>query len=270
MMKKIGLDELKAIELQMLQYIDQVCRNNNLTYFLAYGSLLGAVRHKGFIPWDDDIDLHMPHRDLEILESILNSTNSPYQLLTHNTRGYYYTFCKIVDKRTYIREHRFTEEIPQLGVYIDIFQFDGLPQIDSDKHLESINKTRAKLALYAYHGCRPRKNVFYFLKKKIEWLVIKSHDMSFYQQQMYELQRKYDYYVSENVVDVGSPYRYTFPRCMFDEIIDAEFEGIKIRIPRAYDAYLTKAYGDYMALPPVEKRVTHHDFDAYWRDTSRR
>lgn len=269
-MTKIDFDELKTIECQMLKYVDQVCRENGLMYCLAYGSLLGAARHKGFIPWDDDIDIHMPHKDMETLKNILNDSDSPYRMLSHDTQGYYYSFGKIIDNRTYVREHRYSEKIPELGVYIDVFQLDGLPEKNAEDHLKEINSVRAKLALYAYHGCRYRKNIFYFLKKKLEWLAIKNQDIGIYQRKMYELQKQYDFYESESVIDVGTPYRYTFPRSIFDEIIDAEFEGVKMRIPKAFDAYLTKAYGDYMTLPPVEKRITHHDFDAYWRADVRR
>ena len=121
------VEELQKIELEILKYIDKVCKENNLTYFLAYGTLIGAIRHKGFIPWDDDVDIQMPRDDYNKLCDILKEENGRYKLLDHKEGlGYIYPFAKVIDSNTRLIETGLTETV-NMGVYIDIFPIDGTP-----------------------------------------------------------------------------------------------------------------------------------------------
>ena len=101
-MRKISTENLKKIELEMLIYLDQLCKKENLRYYICGGTLLGAVRHKGFIPWDDDIDVVMPRPDYQKLIDQWKD-DERYRLLSERDRGYYYNFAQLVDKRTSIK-----------------------------------------------------------------------------------------------------------------------------------------------------------------------
>lgn len=129
MKKKLSLDQVKETALQLLIYVDRICEENDLKYSLYYGTLLGAVRHKGFIPWDDDIDIVMLRPDYDKLLSIL-AKDETYLLLDQSTRpDYRYTFAKLVDSNTYLESTQFySGEDPELGVFLDIFPLDGVPE----------------------------------------------------------------------------------------------------------------------------------------------
>lgn len=122
MKKKLSLDQVKETALQLLIYVDRICEENDLKYSLYYGTLLGAVRHKGFIPWDDDIDIVMLRPDYDKLLSIL-AKDETYLLLDQSTRpDYRYTFAKLVDSNTYLESTQFySGEDPELGVFLNIF-----------------------------------------------------------------------------------------------------------------------------------------------------
>ena len=130
--KTISFDEAKQIEQQILKYIDKTLRENGISYWLDAGTLLGSVRHKGFIPWDDDIDLVIMRKDYDRAIEVLNNSSDRYKVLTmHNTEDYYYTFAKITDTHTHIVE-RDWREIRDLGIYVDLFPLDYLPADDRE------------------------------------------------------------------------------------------------------------------------------------------
>ena len=168
-MKKIGLDEIKNRELEILKWIDKTCKENGITYFLAYGTLLGAVRHKGFIPRDDDIDIFMTRENynkfLDINNKEISKKFSVLSLETEKT--YYYPFAKVVDNDTYVDEKKF-KKIDKLGVWVDIFPLDfynsskktqNKIKILCSKHLmsrystyvKSSSKLRSVVKFFLYH-----------------------------------------------------------------------------------------------------------------------
>jgi len=119
------IEEIQKVDLEILRFFDNVCRENNLTYFLSGGTLLGAIRHKGFIPWDDDVDLVMPRKDFEKLIEILDKSDSNYKLFIPGcSEDYFYTFGKLVDTRTVLDEFDYCP-IKGMGLYIDIFIMTG-------------------------------------------------------------------------------------------------------------------------------------------------
>ena len=137
--KEISLEEQRDIQKELLKELKEICDNNNIIYFLGGGTLLGAIRHKGYIPWDDDVDVMMPRKDYEILLEIFDDNcKENHKILTYiNTEDYYYSFAKIVDTNTILHEGKL-RTIKEMGIYIDIFPIDFLP--DDKKKTEKIFK----------------------------------------------------------------------------------------------------------------------------------
>lgn len=153
-MKKLTIEDAKQIELEILDYIDTLCKKHNINYIINYGTLIGAVRHEGFIPWDDDIDLSMPREDYQRFINIFQKEKSKYKLLSLETdKNYFNNFIKIIDSTTKIIDTRNTKTY-ESGVFIDIFpmdRFDDPKVIDICYKLESF-----KLLSFSKH-----KNIVY-------------------------------------------------------------------------------------------------------------
>lgn len=143
-MKKLNLNEIKAVELNILKQFDQFCKNNNLRYYLAGGTLLGAIRHKGFIPWDDDIDVCMNRPDYERLlnEFPQNNDNSNLQICDIKYKNFDAPFCKIVANNTRVR-NKFLGNLANSKLWIDVFPVDGLPE-----NIDEVNQVYKKCSYY--------------------------------------------------------------------------------------------------------------------------
>ncbi len=140
--KEITLEEMKGIELNILKQIHELCISQGFRYFLIGGTLLGAVRHKGFIPWDDDIDIGMPRSDYERFIEYCSSNEVPFKLVCNKTDpNYGYLFAKAVDRNTVLIEENANKDGAELGIYVDIFPIDGLGNT-FDEAINSLNKTR--------------------------------------------------------------------------------------------------------------------------------
>ena len=127
--EQLTIKNIRECQLEMMDYIDQICRSNNIEYSLAYGTLIGAVRHKGFIPWDDDVDILMLRKDYEkFLSLIKNDITFPYRII--DVENAYFVWSKICDRNTYVKE-LIDYQIPNYGVWIDVFPYDVLPSIYS-------------------------------------------------------------------------------------------------------------------------------------------
>lgn len=267
--------EIKQIELDMMLYIHEICRKNNLRYFICGGTLIGAIRHNGFIPWDDDIDINMPYEDYKQLVDLINKDNR-YKIFSISDDGYYYYFGKLIDKRTKLIENRLDVQIDDMGVYIDIFPLDGVPKEKKEamcwyKEMHRYNVLLESFALWGQYKCSffryIYRNIKYFfydirfpyyrikgiqsIKKKIEE---KAHNYSFDQ--------------SDFVCSIGGAYneKEIYLKKFFETAVQVKFEGYLLNAPVGYHEFLTQMYGDYMQMPPKEKQVSNHDFEAYWRD----
>ena len=130
-MKKLTLDEVKKIQLEILAYIDSFCKKNNISYFINYGTLLGAVRHKGFIPWDDDIDISMDREHYNMFIEKFNQDSSKYKILSLDTdKAYFNNFIKVVDTTTKIVDNRNYKTF-SCGVFVDIFPMDKFGKLEA-------------------------------------------------------------------------------------------------------------------------------------------
>ncbi len=247
----LSLDDIKKIEIGILDYVVSICEKHNLRYYLMYGTLIGAIRHKGFIPWDDDIDIMMPRPDYEkLLDISASSPNSRYQLLSSRDNGYLYGFAKIVDKQTEIVDETI-EKIPGLGIWVDVFPYDGMTNKTSwnNKFCYFLNKFRGAAV---YKEFPQGKGANY-----LTWKLCRLIGYRFFLNLYERFCRSIPYDSSQYVGLISDMLDY-HERELFSQTTKVEFEGKKYDAPIGYDKVLRNYYGDYMQLPPEDQRQTHH------------
>ena len=253
--EKGGYD-LKAIQnimLEMMLEIDRVCRENNIKYILDGGSMLGAVRHKGFIPWDDDLDLAMMRDDYIKFTSVANQClKAPYEFqCVENTREYPYNFGKVFHTKTKFLEH-FTADLDIChGVYIDIFPMDYV-DLSDEKTLAKKRRLVSKYTQARYYKLKHNRGLKASVTRALplSWINKRGlkHMMYFY--------KKGDHVQKISHFGKNKP---PIPTSMFTDTIRVPFEQYAFPIPREYDEFLKGRYGDYMKLPPIEdQRPLHH------------
>ncbi len=262
------IEEVKKIEVEILDAFVSFCEKNNLKYFLAYGTLLGAARHKGFIPWDDDIDVTMPRPDYQKLLELWPKEDRYTLLECNRSDDYTYPFAKICDAKTYIQENN-VELSYDMGIYIDIFPIDAIHGTKEDsKHFLRSLQNLEKCRMYSMMPCK------YILKsdsklnitRKLLWKILKNIGPHRFSKHMNRQSQKYSYSadVCGGVLCTRYPDREIYPLQLLEETTLVEFAGKQYVAPAAYDTILTICYGDYMQLPPEEERVLKHNFKA-WR-----
>ena len=251
-MKKLTLEEYKVILIDILQSIHSFCEANNLTYFLDCGSLIGCIRHQGIIPWDDDIDLLMPRDDYE---KFVNLYKDEGFTLFHYTKqkDYFYQYAKVSKDGTYINEYA-VPDVPGLGVNIDIFVMDGMPDKIAARRIHQdilafLSKYRA--FMIRLHKAFPQLSFLFRWK----WVVKVLNTLG---KKYSPTETKYCGNITATTIRHKE-----IPRECFSSTIKKPFEGDLFCIPIGYDEYLKRMYGDYMKLPPEEKQVQKHHFDAY-------
>jgi len=262
--KYIHTNELKKIQLDILKEVADYCQENNICYFLGYGSLLGAIRHNGYIPWDDDIDIMMPRPDYDLfIKKFRSSTGNLVVIAPSNNKNYCLPYCKVYDKRTQIHETQF--KINEYGVNIDVFPLDG---INDDKVLWKIT--------WLTKFMNTKKAVFKSDRTFIKKAIIAIGKLFLYPFSMHSILVKMDKLAKETSYSKAefitcslsvTAKREICPKSYVQELIDWEFEQYTFKVPTEYDKYLTCLYGDYKTLPPEEERVAHHVFKAWWKES---
>lgn len=256
--------QIKVVLAEMFAWFHQFCQENHLRYYILGGTMLGAVRHQGFIPWDDDVDVGMPRADFQRMEQLLReSPNDIYVLETPNSEkpDFFYTFGKLYDTRTTLVEN--TRVPVKRGVYLDIFPLDGA----GDSREEGLKlfapiKRRMELLLAMTTGIRKGrkfyKNAGIIALRCIPWWVLDPKNL------LHDIQRRCarkDFDCCAWISNYSGAYweKEIMPRAVFGEPTEYIFENMRVYGVRDYEAYLTSLYGDWRQLPPVEKRVSHHD-----------
>ena len=261
----IDFNKLKAIQLDMLKQIVDICSKENIKYFAVGGTALGAVRHQGFIPWDDDIDLAMPRKEYErFLKVAPKYLPDNMFLQTHlSDERYPLNFAKLRRSDTTFKEASYASMNINHGVYLDIFPLDGY----TNSKLFKLKNKLLNMRVYTAFDCyEPPKNFFKRQLRNILKLIYKDYKKATISRD--KLLRSTDYDNSVKVINYCGAWgdKEIAFREWFGEGTEASFEGIIIVIPKEYDKYLSRLYGDYMQLPPLEKQVPHHycsviDFD---------
>lgn len=263
-MRPLTEAEIKSSLLNILKEIDAFCTENNLTYYLAYGTLLGAARHEGFIPWDDDIDICMPRPDYEKFISSFKRSDTRYQVVSHfKDKSYPYFFAKVHDTNT-ILEIKTTYR-NRMGLYVDIFPIDAMP---SDKNLQKryIRKFNFYRNIYNIRSIRLSsqrsflKNIFLMISRLVTFFI----PLSYLPYKIDKISKSYKY-AEHNLVSIAATadQRLILDKELFSDGIKLKFEDMNANVPRAYTEILSKNYGDYLKLPPIEKRVSHHEHKAF-------
>ena len=268
-MKIFSLDEIKSFQLEMLKKVADYCESCNLTYFLGYGTLLGAVRHKGYIPWDDDIDIVMPRHDYNLfLKQFNGKVPNLVVAAPEIDPDYYAPYANVYDDRTLLIEEIVSHGKLELGVKIDIFPLDYVPSDEklydefwrrsfSDKRKLFI-KTR-KLSFC--HGMERLKLAL----RKIQYLFVSLKEI---QEKHLELINDPKYKSDGPVTDIiVMPWgrKVTMPQDYYFPAKKLLFEGYEFNVPNDYDKVLHTLYGDYMKFPPESERVAKHCFKVYWK-----
>ncbi len=275
-MKELSLGEIKSVELEILIYIDKLCRENNINYSLDGGTLIGAVRHKGFIPWDDDIDIVLMRDDYNRLLNLLRKDDRYTTFIPGETENYFYGFAKVTDKRTIMRGTAFEQKLhfPSMGVFVDIFALDNIEKKDLPENIKQIKGLLNKAII------ANRSGDYYFsdskfkdaIKKVIfipQHILYSKHSTAFW---MAKAIKMAEMHLGENTEYLGDYFgeltvngrkKHLWPRSIFNGYTEKEFEGHNLMVFSEYDKYLRILFGDYMKLPPKEEQVAPHDYSFF-------
>ncbi len=266
-MKELTLNEMKEIEFAILKIFDSFCKENNIRYCLAYGTLLGAIRYKKFIPWDDDVDVLVPRADYDRLLTLFKDSEQFKLFAYERNKKYHYPYAKLCDMTTRVEYPAYKNRDIELGVDIDIFPLDAW---DSD--LEEAKKEAKKIyrgmnLLFATKTDTPLTNSKI---KKVLWKMImpwmKRYGGDFFVKRIIKRSKKHSkgeikYLGAKSWCVYGV--KGIIPAEAFADTVYVEFEGQMFPAPAGYDTYLTCLYGDYLPEPPKEKQKSHHVFKAY-------
>lgn len=270
--KELTLKETQHVSFEILKKVRDICDKLQLKYVLAWGTLIGAIRHHGFIPWDDDVDIMMPRPDHDkLIKYMIEHKTELLPLEVFNTEthpNYPYLLTRISDSRYIV--HTDNEKDFGLGVFIDIYIEEGAGNSKQDA-LNVLNKTHGLVSLL-FLSTRQRY-VFGLTKGWKKRLVkipafIYAHIMgkNYFKNKIMKYVKTSNYDNSSWVADITwatHPWKEVFPRTIFEDTIDVDFEGEKFKAPREYDKVLRQVYGDYMQLPPEKDRIAHHFYSAY-------
>lgn len=248
---------LQKREMEMLTEIKHILNRNNIPFYLGFGSLLGCIRHKGFIPWDDDIDIHIDGKYYKQLKQVFCEQDTGTLILEDglNTDGYPFCFPKIVDKKTLLVEKEIEHLNYRCGVYIDVFLVFGVP----DNAVLRFFSKWCRYFKYAVLKAKYQSRGFLHLVSKL--FSARAINKSLYKTYSSGINGKKaccEPTTFDNKIYMSSSF--------FCGCIEKEFGDQQMPVPLDYDLYLRHFYGDYLELPPLEKRISNHNISKLYID----
>lgn len=267
-MRQLDMKEVQSCALDILVKIAEICESQNIRYSLAYGTLIGAIRHNGFIPWDDDIDLFMPRPDYEAFLDYLK-VHPAEDLKVFNTetnKNYPFAITRISDMRYIIEESKYKN--CGMGIFVDIYPIDGLGNSTEDaiQIYEQTRSLKDEMIYIATETHLPHRFLFTSPYKYIRHVYSKVRGSNYLLKKIENIVLRYNYNSCKYVgVPLWTWNNAIYKRAWFEEFINVPFEGYEFKSIKCYDEFLRLTYGDYMQLPPIEERIYHHAYKAYIR-----
>ena len=268
MKSAVPLAAIQNGEFEILKYIRDICDQNGLLYFLAYGTLIGAVRHQDFVPWDDDMDIHMPREDyLKLVDFIKKNPHPYFRLISPETSPTFKrTTAKMIDSRTRLmRISRWAENVP-LGIYVDIFLLDGAGNTreEAEAAYDVAYSIYLRLRKAGKKMFYKQENGFVSFARWIYHIPERFRGSRYWINEHISYCRQKSYYDYEFVAAMGActrrASRNVWKRESFGDGTDVLFRGEVFRAPSDWDAVLRPEYGNYMVPPPPEKQKSHHKY----------
>ncbi len=271
----LDVKQIQKIQIEILRHFAAFCRENNIEFYLSNGTLLGAVKYKGFIPWDDDIDVLVPRKDYDRLLEIYHDSKRYVLFTCERVSGFNYPFAKLCDITT-VKEEFNINNGTQLGLEIDVFPLDCWAP-DKKSACEQAEKIRGLMQTLGYIKTIkfvPNEDRSWFgkLARKIAHPFFRLIGTNYYCEKIRKEALRYN--DQSNPEYMGSvlwpayDVKEVVPADVFSDSVDVVFEGEKYPAPIGYDTYLRCLYGDYRQDPPAEKQKTHHNFIAYFKDAN--
>ncbi len=266
-MKELSIEERKQVVKEILKYVHEVCEENDIRYFAGYGTALGAVRHHGFIPWDDDADIEVPWPDYRKLMKVINEKkDSHYRFMSFGENDYYYSYGKIVDTRTVCHAGARERQIEDIGVDIDVFPLVGIRKEELKSVYDRLQSLKKAGSNYANNRVKLRKNLLLYVQEKVMMKEIERKGINAWGQELEQLLDNYPFDGGDIIFSYGGIYK---QRQLFDRSIYAgyelvDFEDFQVRVPVEWDSYLTGMYGDWRQPPKEEDRKPGHQSRKYW------
>lgn len=258
------MSPIQEVLLEMLKWFHDYCHAHDLTYYIVGGSMLGAIRHTGFIPWDDDVDVVMPRPDYEIFIKSFRNNKERYMLESPYTgnKDYYYTYAKIYDTRTTLIER--SRRNCKRGVYIDVFPLDGVgvTKKEAYRNFKRVDFWNMLLMTRTCALSKERslfKNASIIVARMIPSWLMDDHQLV---KKVDQLASSCNYENSIYVANLMGAYREkeVMRKSIFGNPKQYQFENIIVDGVEKYEEFLTNIYGNWKCLPPKEKRVTKHEY----------
>lgn len=264
-MKEVTFEESRKIQLDILIYFDEWCKQHNLHYSLGEGTLIGAIRHKGFIPWDDDIDLLMPREDFD---KFVDTYNGKYRLISlHTEKKWKSCYIRLTDERTSVKwinpNHNYH------GLWISILPIDNYPD-NPNEWIAKKKQIQKYLKMGWIKDSYWRKDAS-FARNLIKWplkILLLPISLNHIGYCLQEIITSFNKEETKNKGQMSCVWHdpWVFDAGLITEFVEVDFERHKFPALKGYDAYLKGQYGDYMQLPPENQRVPKHNYTVYWKD----
>ena len=260
------MNDIQKVILEIYKSIKKICDAHGISYYAVGGTCIGAVRHNGFIPWDDDLDIAIPIEQYGILCRYLNKElPEQYELRTcRDVRHTAYIYSKVVDKRTtYIEKTEFDNPDAYKGIFVDVMPMSGIPANKIGKLLFDLRLVSYSILNYSLRWSDIDSN------EKITWRILKRavHSLhgtnyQYYSEKWMKMLRSHPFapaaLTGYTWWSTLKRKKLSYPKSWFDDTVEVKFEDTTIKCPAGYDKYLTAQFGNYLQLPPVESRHSNH------------